>query len=144
LEVPEESPNFDLVSFSLASRTTSPVAQSTGMFAYPAASRLRQAESGQTFQVAFLQAIFPAQSATSRYRLVLADRSGVAARTLFPPEGRSGLALPQAPAWAPGPLDSGADLIAILYEGDLWIVETASGQSQQVTGDGLTGRIDWK
>jgi len=36
------------------------------------------------------------------------------------------------------------DLISVVYEGNLWIVDAVSGQPQQVTGDGLTSRIDWK
>ena len=144
LELPEESPNFDVVSFSLTTDSSSPFAQQTGMFAYPAASSLRQDESGMTYSVAYLQAVFPAQSATSRYRLVVAGRNGAAKRTLFPPEGQTGLALPQSPVWAPEPVDSGGDFIAIVYEGNLWILDATSGQVQQVTGDGLTGRIDWR
>jgi hypothetical protein len=144
LEVPEESPNFDMTSLSLTAVSTSPFARQSGMFAYPAGSSLRQNESGSTYLVAYLQAVFPAQSATSRYRLVVAEPNGADARTLFPPEGQSGLSLPQTPVWAPHRLDSGGDFIAIIYEGNLWIVDAASGQAQQVTGDGLTGRIDWK
>jgi hypothetical protein len=71
------------------------------------------------------------------------DRDGANRQTLFPAEGLTGLD-PQVPAWAPAPLPSGADFIAVIYQNDLWIVDTASGQSQQVTGDGLTSRIDWK
>jgi hypothetical protein len=144
LEIPEESPNFDVAAYSLTADSRSPFAQQTGMFAYPAASSLRQSESGSTYLVAYLQAVFPAQSATSRYRLVVAERNGADPRTLFPPEGQTGLGLPQTPVWAPHPLVSGGDFIAIIYEGNLWIVDAASGQVQQVTGDGLTARIDWK
>jgi hypothetical protein len=144
LEVPEESPNFDVVSVGVAAGASSPFAQQTGMFAYPAASALRQSESGMAYLVAYLQAIFPAQSATSRYRLVVSGRNGTDARVLFPPEGQTGLALPQTPVWAPSSSDPAGDLIAIIYEGNLWIVEAVSGQAQQVTGDGLTARIDWK
>jgi hypothetical protein len=41
-------------------------------------------------------------------------------------------------------MDSGADLLSVIYEGNLWIVDAATGEPRQVTGDGLTGRIDWK
>ena len=40
--------------------------------------------------------------------------------------------------------DNGGDFIGVIYAGNLWIVDAASGQSQQVTGDGLTTNIDWK
>jgi hypothetical protein len=64
-------------------------------------------------------------------------------RLLLPTEGQTGLE-PQTPVWAPKILDSGADLLSMIYEGNLWIVDAASGQLQQVTGDGLASRLDWK
>jgi hypothetical protein len=63
--------------------------------------------------------------------------------SLFPAEGQSGLQ-PQIPVWAPRLLETGGDYIGIKYEGNLWIVDITSGQSQQVTGDGLTTQLDWK
>jgi hypothetical protein len=62
---------------------------------------------------------------------------------LLPAEGQPGLE-PQKPAWSPKILDNGADLVGVIYEGNLWIVDAATGEPQQVTGDGLTLRIDWK
>ncbi len=140
---PEDSPNFDLVAASLADNLDTTLVQQTGMFAYPAASSLRQGESGSTYMIAFVQAIFPTQSATSRYQLDVMNSDGTNIRSLFPAEGQSGLQ-PQTPVWAPRPLETGGDYIGVIYEGNLWIVDTASGQSQQVTGDGLTNQIDWK
>jgi hypothetical protein len=35
-------------------------------------------------------------------------------------------------------------LMAILNNGNIWIINTNDGNAQQVTGDGLTSRIDWK
>jgi hypothetical protein len=64
-------------------------------------------------------------------------------RSLFPAEGQTGLQ-PQTPVWAPQSLDTDSDYIAAVYEGNLWIIDASSGQSQQVTGDGLTSKIDWK
>lgn len=114
------------------------------MFAYPAASSLRSDKSGASiYLVAYLQAIFPTASATSRYRLVVINTDATSPRSLFPAEGQPGLS-PQTPVWAPRVLDNGADFIGIIYEGNLWIVDASSGQSQQVTGDGLTTNIDWK
>jgi hypothetical protein len=71
------------------------------------------------------------------------ENDGTNPRLLFPAEGQSGLD-PQTPVWAPKLLETGSDFIGIVYAGNLWIVDVASGQSQQVTGDGLTSRIDWK
>ncbi len=140
---PEESPNFNLVSASLVDQLGTTLIEQTGMFAYPAVSSIRQSPSGSGYTVAFMQAIFPTQSATSHYQLDVMNSDGTNPRSLFPAEGQSGL-LPQTPIWAPHPLETGADFIGIIYSGNLWIVDTTSGQSQQVTGDGLTSQIDWK
>ena len=143
LVTPEESPNFDLIKLSVADHSNIPLIQQTGMFVYPTVSSLRQDGSGTANLVAYLQAIFPTQSATSRYRLMVMANDGTNPHLLLPAEGQPGLA-PQTPVWAPKLLDSGPDLISVVYEGNLWIVDAVSGQPQQVTGDGLTSRIDWK
>jgi hypothetical protein len=142
---PEESPNFDLTSISISDHSKNTLIPQTGMFAYPAVSPLRQNESGAAYLVTYLQAIFPAQSATSRYRLMVMANDGTNPRLLLPAEGQPGLApQQQTSVWAPKLLETGADFISVVYEGNLWIVDVASGQLQQVTGDGLTSRIDWK
>ncbi len=146
LIAPEESPNFALNAISLANNSSTGLVPQTGMFAYPAASSLRNDKSGaSTYLVAYLQAIFPTASATSRYRLMVMNSNGTAPRSLFPAEGQPGIEpLTQTLAWAPRLLDNGGDYIGVIYAGNLWIVDAASGQSQQVTGDGLITAIDWK
>ncbi len=141
---PEESPNFDLISTSLSGTSSSPLVQQTGMFAYPSGSSLQQKETGSSFLIAFWQAIFPTQSITSRYQLDVMNSDGTNLRVLFPAEGQSGLEPRIPPIWAPRPLEGGADFIGVIYEGNLWIVDAVSGQSQQVTGDGSTSQMDWK
>jgi hypothetical protein len=140
---PEESPLFDLTALSLASGTNVPLVPHTGMFAYPSSSSLRTNGNTRDYRITYLQAIFPAQSETSRYRLVLMDRDGANRKVIFPAEGLSGLD-PQSPVWAPGPLPEGGDFIAVVYQGNIWLIDAATGQSQQITGDGLTKTIDWK
>ena len=145
LVAPEDSPNFDLAAISFADNTHTTLIPSTGMFAYPAVSSLRKDKSGaSSYLIAYLQAIFPTASSTSRYRLIVMDNSGANSRTLFPAAGQPGLELTQAPVWAPRLLDNGSDFIGVIYLGNLWLVDAASGQNQQVTGDGLTRNIDWK
>ena len=143
LVTPEESPNFDLTKLSITDHSNTPLVQQTGMFVYPTVSSLQQNAPGAAYLVAYLQAIFPTQSATSRYRLMVMANDGTNPRLLLPAEGQPGL-VPQTPVWAPKLLESGPDLISVVYEGNLWIIDSASGQPQQVTGDGLTSRIDWK
>ncbi|MDP3184519.1 MAG: G5 domain-containing protein [Anaerolineales bacterium] len=140
---PEESPFFDLIGLSLVNPANVRLAQQAGMFAYPASSSLRINGAEKAYRVAFLEAIFPTQSETSRYRLVVMDRDGSNRQRLFPGQGLTGLD-PQTPVWAPEPLPGGGDYLAIVYLGNLWLIDTLSSQAQQVTGDGLINRIDWK
>jgi hypothetical protein len=141
---PEDSPYFDLSAASLASAATVDLAQQTGMFAYPSASREQDIEAEKSYRVAFLQAIFPAQSETSRYRVVVMDRDGSNRQVVFPPKDSPGLD-PQTPAWAPQAVQGQmGDFLALVYQGNLWLVDTGNAQSWQITGDGLISRIDWK
>jgi len=94
--------------------------------------------------VAYLQSIFIEQSETSRYRLMVMDRDGSNSKALFPPADASGIE-PQTPVWSPEPLEEQTgDFIAVTYQGNLWLVDSGSGEAYQVTGDGLISGIDWK
>lgn len=139
----EESPYFDLSALSFSNEAVAPLIHSAGMFAYPSVSPLRQIGRETSFQVAYLQSIFTEQSDTSRYRLVVMDRDGSNGTVLFPPVDANGLE-PQTPVWAPAPLEGQTgDLIAVVYQGNLWLVDSGSGDAYQVTGDGLINKIDW-
>ena len=140
----EESPFFDLNAVSMVNPAAVQMVQQTGMFAYPAASPMRPSGKEKSYQVAFLQAIFPDQSETSRYRVVVMDRDGSNRRTIFPPSDAVGLD-PQTPVWAPEPVEGQTgDFIAIVYQGNLWLVDSGSAQAFQITGDGLVTNLDWK
>ncbi len=140
----EESPYFDLEATSLENDVTVQFAQQVGMFAYPSASPAHLNGQEHAFQVAYLQAIFPDQSETSRYRLEVMDRDGSNRRVLFPPSDSAGIE-PQVPVWAPDPIQGQTgDFLAVVYQGNLWLVDSGSGQAYQITGDGLISQIDWK
>jgi len=63
---------------------------------------------------------------------------------LFPPQGEPGLE-PQQVVWSPAPLSSErAHAIAVLNQGNLWLVDSRSGEAWQITGDGLTKKISWR
>jgi hypothetical protein len=145
--LPEESQNFDLTAVPLAAGPALHLIPQTGMFSYPIASPLQTSASGEIdYQVAYLEAIFSTQSETSRYRLSIIDRDGSDRRVLFPDEGTPGLE-PQLHwgAWSPAAMpESGNYAIAVIYQGNLYIVDTFSGAAVQVTGDGLTTRVIWK
>jgi hypothetical protein len=141
---PEESPYFDLTALSLINSTNVKMVEQSGMFAYPAVSSSRVEVGQNAYKVAFLQAIFPDQSESSRYKLVVMDSDGSNRSVLFPPEGSAGLA-PQSLVWAPAKLeDHQGDYLAFIYQGNLWLVNIETGKSQQITGDGLISKLDWK
>ena len=140
----EESPFFDLSAISFSNDAHVAMAESAGMFAYPVASPSRWNGRERYYQIAYLQTIFAEQSDTSRYRLMIMDRDGSNRKVLFPPTDASGIE-PQTPAWSPEPVEGQAgDFIALVYQDNLWLVDSGSGESYQVTGDGLTSVIDWK
>jgi len=139
----EASPLFDLTAL-VVNRSQAqaiPMVSPSGMFAYPTPytgenPRLQG-------QIAYLQAIFSEQSDSSRYRLVIMDRDGSNKTTLFPDSGSPGLD-PQKVIWGPQPQGDSDPWVAVYYQGNLHLVNPLTGQSQQVTGDGSIGRIDWK
>lgn len=140
----EDSPFFDVNAISFENNASLPLAGQTGMFAYPSVSSMASSARERQYQLAYLQAIFPEQSETSRYRVVVMDRDGSNRRTIFPAEDAPGLE-PQIPVWAPAPIEGqSGDFLAVVYQGNLWLVDSGSGEPYQVTGDGLVTRIDWK
>ncbi|MGW8250783.1 MAG: G5 domain-containing protein, partial [Anaerolineales bacterium] len=89
---PEESPQFDLTALLMDSGDQLRLVPQTGMFAYPANSPGKELDSGEiSYQIAYLQSIFPNQSENSRYRLMVMDRDGSNQRELYPPQGEQGL-----------------------------------------------------
>jgi resuscitation-promoting factor RpfB len=135
----EGSPLFDLSAAVLDGGPTLNMAPQSGMFSYPVASPLLPDKS---FHLAFLQSIFPEQSDTGRYRLVVMDRDGSNRKVIFPAEGLPGIE-PQQVVWSREPFPQSGHWIALTYQGNLWLVNPDTQEAQQVTGDGLVKRIDW-
>lgn len=142
---PGESRDFDLEAISLSSGVAVTLRQDVGMFAHPKLSPVEALPTGEkAYQIAYLQAIFPEQSDSSRYRLVVMDRDGSNSEILFPPEGMGGLD-PQKVVWSPRELpESEHYAVALIYQNNLWLVDSETGEARQITGDNLTSRIDWK
>ena len=136
---PEASPLFDLTATVIADGPSIVLAPQSGMFAYPVTSPLL---TDGTYRLAYLQAIFPEQSDTGRYRLFIVDRDGSNRTILFPPEGMPGLE-PQQIVWSSLTDADNSHWVALTYQGNLWLINPADGNAQQVTGDGLITRIDW-
>jgi hypothetical protein len=136
----EASPIFDMSAILVDNNQTIDMVAQAGMFAYPSASPMLP---GNRFWLAYLQAIFPDRSDTSRYHLVISQRDGSNRNVVFPPEGSPGLE-PQQVIWSPMPADGSPMWVAVHYQGNLWLIDPVSGQTQQITGDGLINKIDWK
>lgn len=152
---PEESQRFDLVAVSLVGGVPIHLASDVGMFSYPVTSHIvnnradadladEPDSSDYLYQLAFLEAIFPNESETSRYKLNLMDRDGSNRRVLFPRDGSQGIE-PQIVNWSPVyDIDKASNFIALLYQNDIWLIDTITEQIYQITGDGTTVKIDWK
>ena len=138
-EVSESSPVFNLAAYVPALGRAITLVPDAGMFANPVPSPWHN----DGYEVAYLQAIFPQKSDISRYRLMLMDRDGSEQHAVFPPEGAPGL-MPQTVVWSPEPLENGDLMIALIYQGNLYLVNAATGEAQQLTGDGLVTNVVWR
>jgi hypothetical protein len=141
LEDDTASPVFDLIALPSAGADPLSLVTRAGMFAYPAVSPATVLPTGEVaYQVAFLQAISPLESEASSYRLTAMDRDGSNLRQLFPAAGEPGLSQEDlsAPVWSPT-----GEQLAVVYRGDLWIVNAGNGAAQPVTGDGQAAAVDW-
>lgn len=143
----EKSPIFDLVAISVTGGTAIPLVPEVGMFAYPKTSPSQTLSSGENaHQIAYLQANFPKQSEKLSYRVAVIDRDGSNQRVIFPPLEDAGLE-PQRNwgVWSPSTGGTGPEqVLALIYQGDIWIVDPATGGSWQITGDGRVQRLDWR
>jgi hypothetical protein len=138
LETDATSPAFDLVAVQPTTGEALPLRDRSGMFAEPVVSPPRLLANGEVdYQVAYLQALSPLESESSRYRLAVVDRDGSNPRLLFPAEGEPGLE-PHRVAWSPD-----GERLAVRYQGDLWIIDVASGQAHRLTSDGQVTAFDW-
>ncbi len=138
-EPPDHSPAFDLAVTSAnpvspTSATAAPnfavtLLAKAGMWARPQFSPLDTNGGGS---LAYLRSRDPQNSLNSDYDLVIADRDGSNARTIFPGADKPGL----------HPADDfGSDLtwsadghkIVVVYQGNLWLIDITSGRASQLT-----------
>jgi hypothetical protein len=144
--VTEESPLFDLVAIPLLGGGVRKLVDNVGMFAYPLPSPIQAKPTGEaSYQVAYLQAVFPEQSSTSNYRIALMDRDGSNQKLIFPSQDKPGLQPSRGwGAWSPETM-AGEDVypLAVIYEGNIWIINPLSGEFWQITGDGRVQALDW-
>ncbi len=138
LEVPESSPAFDLVAIPISGGSTLTLKPRVGMFANPVLSPAHSSGAGGEVLLAYLQALQPLESEGSSYRLMVMDQDGSNARPLFPGEGEGGLE-PQRVAFSPQ-----GTLLALVYRGDVWVVEVSTGLAQALTTSGRVTAVDWR
>jgi hypothetical protein len=136
----ENSPLFDLAALVPDTGQFTALATQAGMFSYPAVSPQLP---GKRAWIAFLKAYFPEQSETSRYRLYVMDRDGSNVRKIFPEEGAIGLE-PQQVVWSPVTDIDPYTRLVVIYRGNLFFINPLTGKAEQITGDGLIKRVDWK
>jgi hypothetical protein len=143
IESPAASPVFNLLVLPADGGAPLQLVDRTGMFSLPTVSPSRVLESGEVaYSVAYYQATSPLDSRDSSYRLMLIDRDGSNRHTLFPAEDQPGLKgddIQHPPAWSPD-----GTRLALIYQGNLWLVDANTSQGQQLTGDGQTQAYDWK
>lgn len=116
----------------------------SGIWASPVYSPIRTDAAGfPDYQIAYLQSREPLNSLGGEYDLMVVDRDGSNPRVVFPPEGRIGLDPFEADVrdmfvWSP----NGTHL-AVIYQGNLWVIEVSTGLAQQVTIDGQASSPRW-
>jgi hypothetical protein len=138
LEVPEASPVFDLVALAVKGGYSVTLKAQVGMFSDPVVVGGKSQGGILPPLITFLQAIRPLDSASSSYYLEVMNRDGSHGRRVFPAEGEEGLKS-QLVAGSPD-----GKSVAVVYQGDLWLVSLTGGQSQPLTADQLAVTADWK
>ena len=145
-EPAETSPIFDLVVASVDGRFIAPMRHAAGMWSAPSFSP-DVAPRGAEFKIgrlAWLQAREPQNSMSSEYDLMLADRDGSNQRRLFPTPADQGIRKNDFGSrasdfvWSPD-----GRFIALIYLGDLWLIEVETSISHQLTFDGESSNPNW-
>ncbi len=136
-DVPEDSQVFDVWALSIDGIVRVRLASESGMWANPRWSPAYTTTQTAESWVVYGQARYPASSQDSRYDLYLMDRDGSNRHLVFPPTGESGLRVPQT-AWSPD-----ARRLAVIYNGDVYLVDLTTSRVYQLTGDGQCSQSRW-
>ena len=130
---------FHLGLYDLEKSQSKKIQAETGLFSYPVSSPSFENNSSY---IAFLQAITPSESESSRYRIMTMKADGSDPKTVFPLEG-SGYITPQKVYWAPVHLENDA-WISFIYQGNLWLVNPFTGIYNQITIDQSITDFIWE
>ncbi len=145
-EPSEASPVFDITVSSADGGFSATLRAQAGMWAAPAFSPNFDPPGAEFAQgyIAWLEAREPLNSMSGGYDLVIADRDGSNQRHLFPPAGQPGIHKRDFGAWTRDFVWSPeARFIALIYAGDLWLIDIESGAASQITFDGTSSNPVW-
>lgn len=139
-EPPETSPAFHVAVTDTAGSFNAEIFRNAGIWASPQYSPLLN--TGSEFpegRMAYLRCRdFPnCVNPTAEYDLIVADRDGSNTRVVFPEDGQRGLSA-QDFAWSPD-----GQQIALIYLGNLWIVDVDTAVASQLTIDGGASQPRW-
>jgi hypothetical protein len=148
-ESPDSSPAFHVTATDVAGDFQADLVPNSGIWSVPQYSPTVNSSSSEFPQVriAYLRARDAFNSINSEYDLVVADRDGSNARPIFPGVDRPGLTALDTQqsifnnrvfTWSPD-----GQQIAIIYQGNLWVVDAESGVTHQLTLDNSASNPIW-
>ncbi len=133
----EASPLFDLWILSVDGALIVPAARDVGMWANPVWSPVDENAPSVRSDILFGVAENPGHSQLSLYDLYVMDRDGSNQQKVFPPPGQQGAETVDA-AWSPN-----GDVLVAVFQGDLYLLDTDTGEAQQLTADGSSSQPRW-
>jgi hypothetical protein len=144
----ESSPIFSVVVLDAEGSFEAMIKQGAGMWAQPQFSPQLETPDKLYPQgyLAWLQARVPNEPVYGEYDLIVADRDGSNARILFPPENQEGIRWesrhlrlsPNLFTWSPD-----GRQIALIYQGNLYVIDVATENAYQMTFDGGSENPVW-
>jgi hypothetical protein len=145
-ELPENSPAFNIAVADTIGGFSAEIVTSSGIWSAPQYSPFLSTPDSEFPRgyLAYLRARDSFNSINGEYDLVVADRDGSNARTIFPESGQHGLAAQQSIfknqefAWSPD-----GRQIAFIYQGNLWVIDVESEVAHQLTLDGGASNPVW-
>ena len=129
-ESPEDSPVFDVWVLAASGSLTAEISSEAGMWANPT-----YAPDGNLIVLG--RARSPYSSQTSTYDVNLMDRDGSDRIVVFPQPDEVGLSYSYI-AWGPE-----GDRFITIYQGNLYLINTANGNIQQLTTEGNITAVRW-
>jgi Tol biopolymer transport system component len=130
----------------ITGRFNAEVVNGAGMWTAPRFSPKRSTPDSQ-FEygyLAYLRSRDPYNSMNGEYDLVVADRDGSNARVIFPPSNQPGITTQitglttEDFTWSPD-----GRQIAVIYQGNLWMVDVETNVTHQLTFDGQSKFPVW-